>query len=56
MRSSEEQRNLKLARGLLETARDEHGLFRLDDGIYGMFGNMEDGAFRVRLRRINPAS
>jgi hypothetical protein len=56
MRSSEDQRNLKLAHGLLETSSDEHGLFHLHDGIYRIVGNVEDGEFRVRLRRINPVS
>jgi hypothetical protein len=53
MRSPEDQRKLQLAHRLLETSQDKHGNFHLHDGTYYIFGCIEDGKFRVRLRRIN---
>ena len=53
MRRAEDQQKLRLAHGLLEAPQDEPDKFHLYDGTYYMRGCLEDGKFRVRLRRIN---
>jgi hypothetical protein len=45
-----------LAHQLLETPHDERGLFHLHDGTYAIFGDIEDGKFRMGLRKVEPAS
>ena len=52
--SDDERRRVALARGLLDGAPDEGGLWHLVDGTYSIVGTIRDGRFQVDLKRTTP--